>query len=80
MDTYVRFMHNGLSRIARTIIGWALVVKAVYQPVDIAAVMMILGSIITIFAIADVCLVEQIADWMRRPRAVAATKTVERHA
>jgi len=80
VETYVRFMHNGLSRIARTIIGWALVVKAVYQPLDLAAVMMIAGSIITIFAIADVCLVEQLADWLRRSRVVPASKTVARHA
>jgi hypothetical protein len=80
VDTYARFMHNGLSRIARAIIGWALVVKAVYQPMDVAAVMMIVGSLITIFAIADVCLVEQVADWVRRPRVVPANKTVEHHA
>lgn len=80
VDTFIRFMHNGLSRIARVIIGWALVVKAVYQPIDLAAGMMMLGSIITIFAIADVCPVEQAMVWLRRQRLVAATKAVQRHA
>jgi hypothetical protein len=80
VETYIRFMHNGLSRIVRTVIGWALVVKAVYQPIDLAIVMMVLGTVIAVFAIADVCLVEQIAGWARRPRIAAATKPVIRHA
>ena len=80
VETYIRLMHNGLSRMVRTVIGWALVVKAVYQPIDVAIVMMVLGSVIAVFAIADVCLVEQIADWVRRPRIAAASKPVTRHA
>src|SRR5215216_3499062 len=80
VDSYVRFMHNGLSRSARTVIGWALVVKAVYQPIDLAVVMMMLGTVIAVFAIADVCLVEQIARWARKPRIASATKPVTRHA
>jgi hypothetical protein len=73
-------MHNGVSRIVRTVIGWALVVKAVYQPVDLALLMMVLGTVIAVFAIADVCFVEQIADRLRRPRSAPATKPVTRHA
>ena len=80
METYIRFMHNGLSRMVRTVIGWALVVKAVYQPIDLAIVMMVLGTVVAVFAIADVCLVEEIADWVRRPRIAPATKPVTGHA
>ena len=80
VETYIRFMHNGLSRMVRTVIGWALVVKAVYQPIDLAIVMMVLGTVVAVFAIADVCLVEEIADWVRRPRIAPATKPVTRHA
>jgi len=80
VETYIRFMHNGLSRMVRTVIGWALVVKAVYQPIDLAIVMMVLGTVIAVFAIANVCLVEEIADWVRRPRMEPATKPVTRHA
>ena len=80
METYIRFMHNGLTRMIRTVIGWALVVKAVYQPIDLAIVMMMLGTVVAVFAIADVSLVEEIADWVRRPRIAPATKPVTRHA
>jgi len=80
VETYIRFMHNGLSRMLRTVIGWALVVKAVYQPIDLAIVMMMVGTVIAVFAIADVCLVEQIADAVRRRRVAPAIKPVTRHA
>jgi hypothetical protein len=61
-----RFMHNPVSRIVRTCIGWALVVDAVYQPIGVALVMMAIGTVIAVLAIADVCVLEELGDAVRR--------------
>ena len=75
----IRFMHTAFSRLVRVCIGWALVVEAVYQPIGIAAVMMAIGTVIAVLAIADVCVLEQMLGAIR-PQGVASPKPLERHA
>ncbi len=69
---FIRFMHSAVSRLLRACIGWALVVGAVYQPMGIAIVMMVAGTIIAVLAIADVCVTEQVIDGVRRHGLAAA--------
>ena len=75
----IRFMHTGVARALRTVIGFLLVVEAVYQPLGLAAVMVALGTVIAVTGIADVCVVEQVIGASRRHRA-AAPEPREYHA
>ena len=75
----IRFMHTGVARALRTVIGFLLVVEAVYEPLGVAAAMVALGTVVAVTAIADVCVVEQVIAAWRRARA-AAPEPREYHA
>ncbi len=75
---FIRFTHTPFGRVLRVVIGFLLVVEAVYEPLAIAASMVVVGTVIAVTGIADVCVLEQVITAMRRD--AAAREPRERHA
>ena len=74
---YIRFMHTTVARTLCAVIGFLLVLQAVYQPLPVAALLVVIGTVIAVTGIADVCIVEQVTAARRR---TAASEPRARHA
>lgn len=55
----IRFMHSAVGRILRFVIGVLFVGLAAYASVLISTALLIVGTTMAVFAIANVC----VADW-----------------
>ena len=56
---FTRLVHSAPARVIRVLAGFLLVVAAAYQSIAAAFALALLGTIVAVTAIADVCLLEQ---------------------